>query len=75
MAMFSKGFAWLSGSPADNEKLSVGKTAQFFGFVAVRYASDRIERSVENWVALFMSSRHPRNVKSCLRLPRKRLSF
>ena len=39
MAMYSKGFAWLSGSPADNEKLSVGKTAQFFGFVAVRYAS------------------------------------
>ena len=41
MAMSSKAFAWLSGSPADNEKLSVGKTAQFFGFVAIRYASGR----------------------------------
>lgn len=40
-AMASKGFAWLSGSPADNEKLSVGKNAQFFGFVALRYQSGR----------------------------------
>ena len=40
-AMTSKGFAWLSGSPADNEKLSIGKNAQFFGFVALRYQSGR----------------------------------
>lgn len=40
-AMASKGFAWISGSPADNEKLSVGKNAQFFGFVALRYQSGR----------------------------------
>ncbi|MDF1823378.1 MAG: hypothetical protein P1U68_01980 [Verrucomicrobiales bacterium] len=40
-ALASKGFAWLSGSPADNEKLSVGKNAQFFGFVALRYQSGR----------------------------------
>lgn len=37
----SKGFSWLSGSPADNEKLSVGKNAQFFGFVALRRDSGR----------------------------------
>ena len=42
MAMFSKEFAWLSGSPADNEKLSVGKAAQIFGFVAVRNTSGRV---------------------------------
>ena len=42
MAVGSKAFSWLSGSPADNEKLSVGKTAQFFGFVAVRYQSGRV---------------------------------
>jgi cytochrome c2 len=41
MAMASKAFSWLSGSPVDNEKLSVGKTSQFFGFVALRYASGR----------------------------------
>lgn len=41
MAMASKAFSWLSGSPADNEKLSVGKSAQFFGFVALRYTSGR----------------------------------
>lgn len=41
MAMASKAFSWLSGSPADNEKLSIGKTAQFFGFVALRYQSGR----------------------------------
>ncbi|MDF1813614.1 MAG: hypothetical protein P1V20_15550 [Verrucomicrobiales bacterium] len=40
-AMASKGFAWITGSPADNEKLSVGKNAQFFGFVALRYQSGR----------------------------------
>lgn len=40
-AYASKGFAWLSGSPADNEKLSIGKNAQFFGFVALRYESGR----------------------------------
>ena len=40
-AMLSKGFSWLSGSPADNEKLSIGKNAQFFGFVALRYQSGR----------------------------------
>jgi len=40
-ALGSKGFAWLSGSPADNEKLSIGKNAQFFGFVALRYQSGR----------------------------------
>lgn len=40
-AMVSKGFTWLSGSPADNEKLSIGKNAQYFGFVALRYESDR----------------------------------
>lgn len=40
-AMASKAFSWLSGSPADNEKLSVGKTAQFFGFVALRHESGR----------------------------------
>jgi cytochrome c2 len=40
-ALASKGFAWISGSPADNEKLSVGKNAQFFGFVALRYQSGR----------------------------------
>lgn len=44
MAITSKGFAWLSGSPADNEKLSIGKSAQFFGFVALRYQSDRAAR-------------------------------
>ncbi len=41
IALASKGFAWLSGSPADNEKLSVGKNAQFFGFVSLRYQSGR----------------------------------
>lgn len=41
VAMASKGFAWLSGSPADNEKLSIGKNAQFFGFVALRLESGR----------------------------------
>lgn len=40
-ALASKGFSWLSGSPADNEKLSVGKNAQYFGFVALRYQSGR----------------------------------
>ena len=40
-AYASKAFAWLSGSPADNEKLSIGKNAQFFGFVALRYESGR----------------------------------
>lgn len=40
-AMASKGFTWISGSPADNEKLSIGKNAQFFGFVALRYQSGR----------------------------------
>lgn len=44
MAVGSKAFSWLSGSPADNEKLSVGKTAQFFGFVALRYQSNRAAR-------------------------------
>lgn len=47
MALYSKGFAWLSGSPADNEKLSIGKNAQFFGFVAVRYQSGRIAKRGE----------------------------
>lgn len=41
VALASKGFAWLSGSPADNQILSVGKNAQFFGFVALRYQSGR----------------------------------
>ena len=40
-AFASKCFSWLTGSPADNEKLSVGKNAQFFGFVALRYQSGR----------------------------------
>lgn len=40
-AMLSKGFAWLSGSPTDNEILSIGKSSQFFGFVALRYESGR----------------------------------
>ncbi|MEM0968889.1 MAG: hypothetical protein AAGJ31_06035 [Verrucomicrobiota bacterium] len=40
-AFASKGFTWITGSPADNEKLSVGKNAQFFGFVALRYQSGR----------------------------------
>jgi len=40
-AFSSKAFSWLSGSPADNEKLSVGKNAQFFGFVALRKESGR----------------------------------
>jgi cytochrome c len=40
-AYASKAFAWLSGSPADNEKLSIGKNAQLFGFVALRYQSGR----------------------------------
>lgn len=47
MALYSKGFAWLSGSPADNEKLSIGKNAQFFGFVAVRYQSGRVAKRGE----------------------------
>jgi len=41
IALASKGFSWITGSPADNEKLSVGKNAQFFGFVALRYQSGR----------------------------------
>ncbi|MEO1244339.1 MAG: hypothetical protein AAFX56_01545 [Pseudomonadota bacterium] len=41
VAMASKGFTWITGSPADNEKLSIGKNAQFFGFVALRYESGR----------------------------------
>lgn len=41
MAVGSKAFSWLSGSPADNEKLAIGKSAQFFGFVALRYESGR----------------------------------
>ncbi|MDF1739209.1 MAG: hypothetical protein P1U86_08625 [Verrucomicrobiales bacterium] len=40
-ALASKGFTWITGSPADNEKLSIGKNAQFFGFVALRYQSGR----------------------------------
>ena len=40
-AMVSKAFTWITGSPADNEKLSIGKNAQFFGFVALRYQSGR----------------------------------
>ncbi|MEM8954291.1 MAG: hypothetical protein AAGD22_09095 [Verrucomicrobiota bacterium] len=40
-ALASKGFTWITGSPADNEKLSIGKNAQFFGFVALRYESGR----------------------------------
>ena len=40
-AMASKGFTWITGSLADNEKLSIGKNAQFFGFVALRYQSGR----------------------------------
>ncbi len=40
-ALLSKGFAWLSGSSEDNEVLSVGKTSQFFGFVALRHESGR----------------------------------
>ncbi len=47
MALYSKGFAWLSGSPADNEKLSIGKNAQFFGFVAIRYQSGRVAKRGE----------------------------
>ncbi len=47
MALYSKGFTWLSGSPADNEKLSIGKNAQFFGFVALRYQSGRIAKRGE----------------------------
>ena len=47
MALYSKGFAWLSGSPADNEKLSIGKNAQFFGFVALRYQSGRVAKRGE----------------------------
>ena len=44
-AMASKGFTWITGSPADNEKLSIGKNAQFFGFVALRYQSGRAGQS------------------------------
>lgn len=40
-AIASKGFTWITGSPADNETLSIGKNAQFFGFVALRYQSGR----------------------------------
>jgi len=40
-AFASKGFTWLSGSPTDNEKLSIGKNAQLFGFVALHYQSGR----------------------------------
>lgn len=40
-ALASKCFAWLSGSPADNEILSIGKNAQLFGFVALRLESGR----------------------------------
>ncbi|MEC5125298.1 hypothetical protein VSU19_00940 [Verrucomicrobiales bacterium BCK34] len=40
-ALASKAFSWITGSPADNEKLSIGKNAQFFGFVALRYQSGR----------------------------------
>ncbi len=47
MALYSKGFTWLSGSPADNEKLSIGKNAQFFGFVALRYQSGRVAKRGE----------------------------
>lgn len=47
MALYSKGFAWLSGSPADNEKLSIGKNAQLFGFVALRYQSGRVAKRGE----------------------------
>lgn len=39
--VLSKSFSWLSGSPADNEILSIGKSAQFFGFVSLRYESGR----------------------------------
>lgn len=40
-ALASKAFTWITGSPADNEKLAIGKNAQFFGFVALRYQSGR----------------------------------
>lgn len=41
VALASKGFTWLTGSPADNDVSSVGKDAQFFGFVSLRYQSKR----------------------------------
>ena len=40
-ALISKGLTWLTGSPADNDVSSVGKDAQFFGFVSLRYQSKR----------------------------------
>lgn len=47
IALSSKGFAWLTGSPADNDVQSVGKDAQFFGFVRFRYNSEHsVERGV-----------------------------
>lgn len=47
VALASKGFAWLTGSPADNDVQSVGKDAQFFGFVRLRYNSDHsVQRGI-----------------------------
>ncbi len=40
-ALASKGFTWLTGSPADNDVSAVGKSAQYFGFVSLRYSSAR----------------------------------
>lgn len=40
-ALASKGFTWLTGSPADNDVSAVGKSAQSFGFVSLRYSSAR----------------------------------
>jgi len=40
-ALASKGFTWLTGSPADNDVSAVGKSAQYFGFVSLRYSSGR----------------------------------
>ncbi len=40
-ALSSKGFTWLTGSPADNDVSAVGKSAQYFGFVSLRYSSAR----------------------------------
>ncbi|MEL6583539.1 MAG: c-type cytochrome [Pseudomonadota bacterium] len=38
-AVASRTLTWLTGTPADNEYLSVGRMANFFGFVALRVSS------------------------------------
>jgi arylsulfatase A-like enzyme/cytochrome c2 len=63
VALASKGFTWLTGSPADNDVISVGKDAQFFGFEQFRYDSDHtVQRGVVGRTLYGMLSPEQRTV-------------